>query len=57
MSVRKTVDIDDDLRAKIDQLRKEHGLSTKQIVNDAMRLGLREIAEKERQQAKARSVD
>jgi metal-responsive CopG/Arc/MetJ family transcriptional regulator len=51
MVVRKTVDIDDDLKAEIDKLRNERGLSMKEIINEAMRLGLREI-EKEREEAK-----
>jgi hypothetical protein len=38
--MRKTIDIDDDLKALIDKLRKEHNTSMKVIVNDALRRGL-----------------
>jgi hypothetical protein len=56
MTVRWTVDIDDELKAEIDRLRKERGVSMKVIVNEAMRLGLDEVEkEKKAPQAPGRS--
>ncbi|MEA2980266.1 MAG: hypothetical protein QOF09_2089 [Alphaproteobacteria bacterium] len=43
--MRKTIDVDDDLKALIDKLRKERSMSMKVIVNEALRRGL-EIEEK-----------
>jgi hypothetical protein len=52
--MRKTVEIQDDLKEQIDRLRIERGESMKKIVNDALRRGLLETgewpqAERERQ--------
>jgi hypothetical protein len=56
LTVRWTVDIDDDLKAEIDRLRKERGVSMKVIVNEAMRLGLDEVEKEQKaQQALRRS--
>ena len=41
--MRKTVNIDDDLKAEIDRLRGKRGVSMKEVLNDALRCGLREI--------------
>jgi Arc/MetJ family transcription regulator len=41
--MRKTIEIDDDLKALIDKLRTERGDSMKKIVNDALRRGLDDI--------------
>jgi predicted transcriptional regulator len=43
--MRKTMDVDDDLKARIDKLRKERSMSMKVIVNEVLRLGLREVEE------------
>ena len=43
--MRKTVDIEDDLKDLIDKLRKECGESMKTIVNDALRRGLLKMQE------------
>lgn len=39
MAIRLTVNLDDDVRAEIDALRKERGATSKEIVNEALRLG------------------
>jgi len=46
MTVRKTVEIDDDLKAAIDMLRRERGQSMKVIVNELLRLGFSDLEEK-----------
>ncbi len=43
--MRKTVEIQDDLKEQIDRLRIERGESMKKIVNDALRRGLLEMGE------------
>jgi len=50
--MRKTVEIDDELKVQIDRLREERGESMKQIVNQALRRGLRVIEEQKRRQNK-----
>lgn len=51
MAARIAVDIDEAVRATIDKLRKERGVSMKEIVNDAMRRALREIEKKQQKAA------
>lgn len=43
--MRTTLTLDDDVAAQLDQLRRGGDLSFKQVVNDALRQGLRQIAE------------
>jgi hypothetical protein len=43
MTIRKTVEINDDLKAAIDALRKERGQSMKAVVNELLRLGLSDM--------------
>ena len=41
--MRTTLTIDDDLAVQIERLRRERDLSLKEVVNDALRLGVREM--------------
>ena len=42
--MRTTLTIDDDVAAELEQLRKTRDVGLKELVNEALRLGLREIA-------------
>jgi hypothetical protein len=42
--MRTTLTLDDDVAARLEQLRKQHGSSFREIVNQALRRGLREMA-------------
>ena len=41
--MRTTLTIEDDVAAELERLRRTHDASLKQLVNDALRLGLREM--------------
>jgi predicted transcriptional regulator len=43
--MRTTLTLDDDNAARLERLRKERDLSLKEVVNEAVRLGLNEIAQ------------
>ena len=49
--MRTTLTLDDDVAAMIERLRKRSGASKSQIVNDALRRGLAQIASPERKGA------
>jgi hypothetical protein len=57
--MRTTLTLDDDVAAAIDQLRRARGGNFKDLINDALRLGLCEIsaAAKPREPFRTRSVD
>ena len=42
--MRTTLSLDDDVAAKLEQLRKARGYSLKHLVNEGLRLGLRQLA-------------
>jgi hypothetical protein len=44
MPARMTVDLADDLKAQLDRMARERGVRFKDVVNETMRLGLRDIA-------------
>jgi hypothetical protein len=44
--MRTTLTLDDDVAAQLEQLRRARDLSLKQLVNDALRQGLRQMSEK-----------
>jgi len=57
--MRTTLTIDDDVAAMLEQLRKKRGAGLKDIVNEALRRGLRELemSPKPRTPFRTRSVD
>ena len=50
-----TVELDDDVKARLDKLSRERGVRFKDVVNDMMRLGLRDIAAEAKSQKRART--
>ena len=44
--MRTTLTIEDDVAAELERLRKERDLGRKQLINEALRRGLREMAER-----------
>jgi hypothetical protein len=57
--MRTTLTIDDDVAAMLEQLRKKSGAGLKDLVNEALRRGLRELVVRPRPRApfRTRSVD
>jgi hypothetical protein len=57
--MRTTLTLDDDNAARLERLRKERDLSLKDVVNDAIRRGLDQIAEptKKREPFRTQAVD
>jgi hypothetical protein len=57
--MRTTLTIDDDVAVMLEQLRKKRGAGLKELVNEALRRGLRalEIRPKPRRRYRTRSVD
>jgi Ribbon-helix-helix protein, copG family len=57
--MRTTLTIDDDVAALLERLRRNRDLSLRELVNDALRRGLREMAAKPRKREpfRTRSVD
>jgi hypothetical protein len=57
--MRTTLTIDDDNAARLERLQRERKLSLKEVVNEAIRLGLNEMAQppKRRQPFRTRAVD
>jgi len=57
--MRTTLTIDDDVAAMLEQLRKKRGAALKNLINEALRRGLREMAVRPKSRApiQTRSVD
>jgi len=57
--MRTTLTIDDDVAAQLERLRRSRGVSLKELINDALRRGLREMAArpKRRQPFRTRVVE
>jgi hypothetical protein len=57
--MRTTLTIDDDIAAELERLRRARDASLKDLVNDALRLGLREMTgrPKRKQPFRTRSID
>jgi hypothetical protein len=57
--MRTTLTIDDDVAAQLERLRRTRDASLKDLVNDALRLGLREMADrpKRKKRFRTRSFD
>ncbi len=50
--MRTTLSLDDDVAAEIERLRRERQLSYKELVNEALRLGLRQVTAPPRRRAR-----
>jgi len=57
--MRTTLTIDDDVAAQLERLRKKHDASLKDVINDALRRGLRDMAvvQKKRKPFRTRTFD